>query len=64
MADVEKYVEDTMEAISLIGDDMKLLTQEESAEFFEGVASECRTRAETIRQEIEAADEEDDEDEG
>lgn len=52
MADVEQAIEEIMEQVQEVGDNTRRFTQEESAEFYEGVASDCQTRARTIRSEI------------
>lgn len=50
--DVQALIDIAMEEVSEIGDDTDRLTQRESAEFYEGVASQCDTRARAIREEM------------
>lgn len=49
---VEQAVEEVMEQTQEIGDDTSRFSQEESAEFYEGVAMYCKQRADTIRSEM------------
>lgn len=49
---VESKIEEVMEFAQEFGDDTRLFTQEESAEFYDGVAMYCKQRSETIRSEM------------
>ena len=49
---METAINEAMEFIGLTGDNSRRLTQAESVEFYESIASECRERAQTIRSEM------------
>lgn len=49
---VEEAIEEAKEAVEAIANDSSKFSQEESVEIFKGVASECRSWADTIQEEI------------
>jgi hypothetical protein len=50
--DIENLISEAMDTVTDLGDDTNRLSQQQSAEFYEGVAEECLARAGTIRSEM------------
>lgn len=51
--DIENLISEAMDEVRQRGDDIANLTQQQSVDFYEGVAEECLDRARTIRSEME-----------